>query len=53
MSNADNDFSFEYENTPSRDAEERMTQAWEIIFALILEDYQDEIQKVVPLENAE
>ena len=42
MSNADNDFSFEYEYIPSPDAEERLAEAWDIIFALILEDYENE-----------
>lgn len=42
MSTADNDFSFEYEYIPSPDAEERLAEAWDIIFALILEDYENE-----------
>ena len=42
MSNADNEFSFEYEYIPSPDAEERLAEAWDIIFALILEDYENE-----------
>ena len=44
MSNADNDFSFEYEYTPCPDAEEKLAQAWDIIFALILEDYENEMK---------
>jgi len=44
MSNETNDFSFEYEYLPSRDAEEKLAQAWEIILALILEDYENEIK---------
>jgi len=44
MTNAENDFSFEYEYIPSSDAEERMAQAWEIILALILEDYENDIK---------
>ena len=36
------DFFFEYEYDPCPDAEERLAQAWDIIFALILEDYQNE-----------
>jgi len=42
MPTADNDFSFEYEYIPSPDAEERLAEAWDIIFALILEDYENE-----------
>lgn len=42
MSKIANDFTFEYEYEPSPDAEERLAQAWDIIFALILEDYQAE-----------
>ncbi len=53
MSNADNDFSFEYEYTPCLDAKERMTQAWEIILALILEDYESEIREAIILEVKE
>ena len=37
-----NDFTFEYEYIPSPDAEERLAQFWDIIFALILEDIQNE-----------
>ena len=44
MSNETNDFSFEYEYIPRRDAEERLAEAWEIILALILEDYENEIK---------
>ena len=36
------DFVFEYEFTPSPDAEERMVQAWDLILDLILEDYENE-----------
>lgn len=50
MSNATNDFSFEYEYIPSRDAEERLAEAWEIILALILEDYEREIREAEILE---
>jgi hypothetical protein len=50
MSNADNDFSFEYEYVPSRDVEERLAQAWEIILALILEDYENDIREAEILE---
>jgi hypothetical protein len=44
MQNALDDFLFEYEYIPSPDAEERLAQAWEIILALILEDYENEIK---------
>lgn len=44
MTNATNDFLFEYEYTPSTDAEEQLAQAWDIILALILEDYENEMQ---------
>jgi hypothetical protein len=36
------DFFFEYQYEPCPDAEERLAQAWDIIFSLILEDYQAE-----------
>jgi hypothetical protein len=39
------DFFFEYQFDPSPDAEERLSQAWDIIFAMILEDYQSEQQE--------
>jgi hypothetical protein len=44
MTNATNDFPFEYFYTPSPDAEERLAEAWDIILALILEDYEKEKQ---------
>ena len=44
MSNETNDFSFEYEYTPCPDAEEKLAEAWDIILALILEDYENEKQ---------
>jgi hypothetical protein len=44
MSNETNDFSFKYEYIPCPDAEEKLAQAWEIILALILEDYENETQ---------
>ena len=50
MTNATTDFSFEYEYIPSTDAEERMAQAWDIIVAIILEDYENEIQEIKNLE---
>ncbi|NOH13237.1 MAG: hypothetical protein HND51_16475 [Chloroflexi bacterium] len=36
------EFPLEYEYQPSLESEERLAQAWELIFALILEDYQQE-----------
>ncbi len=36
------DFVFDYEYIPSPDAEERLAQAWDLILALILEDYENE-----------
>jgi hypothetical protein len=36
------DFVFEYEYLPSPEAEEQLAQAWDLILALILEDYQNE-----------
>lgn len=44
MANILNDFTFEYEYSPSPDAEEALAQVWDIIFALILEDIQNELQ---------
>jgi len=44
MSNETNDFSFEYEYIPCPDAEEQLAEAWDIILALILEDYENEIK---------
>ena len=44
MTNVTNDFLFEYFYTPCRDAEEQLAEAWEIILALILEDYEKEKQ---------
>lgn len=51
MQNTLEDFLFEYEHIPSPDAEERLAQAWDIILALILEDYENEVQIIDPLEN--
>ncbi len=51
MSNETNDFSFEYEYTPSPDAEERLAEAWDIIFALILEDYENDIREAKKMET--
>ncbi len=44
MTNATNEFLLEYEYTPSNDTEEKLSQAWEIILALILEDYENEMK---------
>jgi hypothetical protein len=38
------DFLYEYEFTPSPNAEERLAQVWEIILTLILEDIKSEQQ---------
>ena len=46
-----NDFTFEYEYSPSPDAEDQLAQAWDIIFALILEDIQTEEQRDNNLES--
>jgi hypothetical protein len=51
MSNESDDFLFEYFHIPSPDAEERIAQAWDIILALILEDYETELQKVDSSES--
>ena len=45
MANTLNDFTFEYEYTPSPDAEEKLDQVWDIIFALILKDIESEQQE--------
>lgn len=46
------DFVFEYEYVPSPEAEEALEQAWDIIFALILEDYENELRELENSENA-
>ena len=38
------DFIFEYEFSPTPDAEERLVQAWDLILNLILEDLKSEQQ---------
>ncbi len=38
------EFLFEYQYSPSPDAEERLAQAWDLILALILEDFENEQQ---------
>ncbi len=42
MSSALDDFLLEYRYSPTPDAEERLTEAWEIILALLLQDLEDE-----------
>ena len=44
MANTRNDFTLDYDYRPSPEAEEQLTEAWEIIFALILQDIQNEQQ---------
>ena len=44
MLNTLEEFLFEYQYSPSPDAEERLAQAWDLILALILEDYEQEQQ---------
>lgn len=46
------DFSFEYQYEPSPEAEESLAQAWDIIFALILEDYQEEQEALQAQDGA-
>jgi hypothetical protein len=36
------DFLFEYQFIPSPDAEEQLSQAWDLILSLILEDIKNE-----------
>ena len=49
----DSDFVFEYEYISSPDAEEQLAQAWELILALILEDYENELREAQNLEAEE
>ena len=42
MQNTLEEFLFEYQYSPSPDAEERLAQAWDLILALILEDFEME-----------
>ena len=42
MAKIETTFTFEYEYIPTPDAAERIVQAWDIIFALILDDYRSE-----------
>ena len=36
------DIIIEYEYEPSQDAQERLDEAWDIIFDLIIKDFEDE-----------
>jgi hypothetical protein len=45
------DFVFEYQYTPSPDAEERLAQAFDLILALILEDIKTEQQPEPEIET--
>jgi len=42
MSTSLDDFLFEYQFSCTPDTEERMAQAWDLILALILEDFENE-----------
>ena len=44
MAKIETTFTFEYEYIPTPDTAERIVQAWDIIFALILEDFKTEEQ---------
>jgi hypothetical protein len=52
MANIRNDFSYEYEYNPSPDAEEQLAEVWDILFALILKDIQNEKQGETIAESA-
>jgi hypothetical protein len=47
------DFVFEYIYEPSPEAEKALAEAWDIIFALILEDYENELRENQNLEVEE
>jgi len=47
------DFLFEYAHEPSPEAEQALAEAWDIIFALILEDYENELRENQNLEVKE
>jgi hypothetical protein len=51
--NNDSDFVFEYTYEPSREAEQALAEAWDIIFALIMEDYENELRESQNLEVKE
>jgi hypothetical protein len=44
------DFVFEYVPDQSINAEELLSQAWDIIFLLIMEDYENELREIQNLE---
>lgn len=46
------DFFFEYQYEPSPEAKEQLAQAWDIIFALILEDYLEEQEALQAQDGA-
>jgi hypothetical protein len=45
------DFLFEYQYEPTPEAEERLSQAMDIILALILEDYENEQKENARLDG--
>lgn len=45
------DFLFEYQYDPSPEAEERFSQAMDLILSLILEDYENEQKENARLEG--
>ena len=49
----DSDFVFEYTYEPSPEAEQALAEAWDIIFALILEDYENELREIEASEDTE
>ena len=51
--NNDSDFIFEYIFEQSPQAEQALAEAWDIIFALILEDYENELRESQNLEVKE
>jgi hypothetical protein len=51
MQNTFEDFPIEYQYTPSPDAEERLAQAWDMILALILEDFENEQKPLRRVSN--
>ncbi len=51
--NNDSDFVFEYTFEASPNAEQALAEAWDIIFALILEDYNNELRESQNLEVKE
>ena len=51
MANIRNYFSYEYEYSTSPDSEEQFAEAWDILFALILKDIQNEKQEETIAES--